>query len=214
ALARLLPRWLMGQPEVQDNSQLNQALEELARLNNGKHLPIPPHLLESLLAAAAVIALVLLVVQIGRLRIRRAQRDEEHTSLWSWRLFLRQLRNLFRGPARPHIKPRDKRRATAARAATHTPLALDSPAASIRALYVAVLRWARQQGHPRHTARTASEFERELDRLLPSDLAGDLTGAYLEVRYGPPEGAPRDPAPLAARWEAQRALAEGEAAGP
>jgi len=215
ALARLLPRWLMGQPEAQDNSQLNQALEELARLNNGKHLPIPPHLLESLLAGAAVIALALLIVQIGRLRIRRAQRDEEHTSLWSWRLFLSQLRSLFRRPARPHIKQRDRRRATPARATTDTQLALDSPATSIRALYLAVLRWARQLGHPRHTARTASEFERELGHLLPPELANDLTGAYLEVRYGPSAGAPLDPALLAARWEAERAaLAEGEASDP
>jgi hypothetical protein len=162
------------------------------------HLP-----LEVVLALAAAILLGLLAIWLA-LKYRSwvsGADDEERTSLWSWRLFWSQLRQMLNGIRR-------------FRAGTPTgALADERPApllSSIRQLYTAVLQASRNRELPRRPADTPLEFEPILHDQLGPVLAHDLTAAYLVARYAEADPDMAEVADLRHRWE-QR-VRENEAA--
>lgn len=155
-----------------------------------QHLPVPV-LLALLLAMFAVMLSVWLAM---RLRMWRTEaEDEERSSVWSWRLFLSQIRQMLR-----RIQPTFRATAAAGRLSQHAP---EPPASTIRQLYTAVLRWCRERERTRAPAMTPLEFEPALGEETESALARELTAAYVQTRYA--ESEPPSPRvdELRRRWE-------------
>ncbi|HLY64839.1 MAG TPA: DUF4129 domain-containing protein [Chloroflexota bacterium] len=148
------------------------------------HLVLPDiHLPIQLKLAVVFVCLILLGVGVVALamgmRDRLPNEAEERTSLWSWGLLWGHLRQAWaslldalRRRRRAEIAPQDA-------ASAGNPV----PPHSVRALYLAVLRWSRERGRPRNPGETPLEFEPALAERLPTTFAEDLTSAYEQVRY-------------------------------
>lgn len=162
-----------------------------------QHLPVPV-LLALLLSMFAVLLSVWLAM---RLRMwRNEAEEEERSSIWSWRLFWSQLRQVL-----SHLRPTFGNGASNAR--SHGPEA--SPqVSSIRQLYAAVLRWCGARERPRRPAVTPLEFEPALGEEAEAVLAHDLTAAYVRIRYAEAELSPEEVDKLRERWEAAAAAPE------
>jgi hypothetical protein len=155
-----------------------------------KHLPVPV-----LLALLLVMFAIMLSVWLAmRFRMWRTEaEDEERTSVWSWRLFLSQLRQLLR-----QIRPSFRAAAAAGRLARQAP---EPPISTARQLYTAVLRWCREHERPRPPAATPFEFESALSDETEAALAHDLTAAYVRTRYAEAEPPPAEVSRLKEQWE-------------
>ena len=158
------------------------------------HLPI-----EWVVAIVGAMLFALLAIWLAcRLVARDPGADEEErSSLWSWRLFLAQLRRALLG-----LRGSLRGRAAALSPAISPPAAVSS---TPRQLYAAVLRWCRVNHRPREAAVTPLEFEPVLDDELGAPLARDLTAAYLLARYAEQEVAEARVAALQRRWQEHRA---------
>ncbi len=154
------------------------------------HLPLP-------VLVALVLAMIGTLVAIWLAMRYRGWRnpaeDEEHSSVWSWRLFLSQLQQLLRAFRRPLGRASGDQQSPEGEAAR--------PASSIRQLYAAALRWCRDRERPRQPATTPLEFEPVLDDEIGSEIGGQLTAAYLTTRYGERELPPETVGELQTRWE-------------
>ncbi|MET0344203.1 MAG: DUF4129 domain-containing protein [Polyangiales bacterium] len=105
--------------------------------------------------------------------------DEERTSLWSWKLFSRQARDLLRAllsQARTRVHDAVRR---------PEPFRVSTDLSDVRGVYRALLQWAAHHGRPRTPTTTPHE--------LAERIAGDdgerahvdaITALYTEARYG------------------------------
>lgn len=128
-----------------------------------------------------------LVNFIIRRRLRETAIEEFHLSVWSWRLFLRQLmallralwRNLF---VRKHANETHRVRSLEWR----EELSGEPATRSIRETYRALLLSAFQHGCARRDDETAYEFQRRLRARFPGNEAAlaSLTDVYNRARYG------------------------------
>jgi hypothetical protein len=165
----------------------------------GMHRPPPvrvPALQQTILLSPFDLTIVCLVLVFGLLAIilgyllvrRRATLDapgpdEERSSVWSWGLFLSQLRDLW-------MALRGFWRTAAGAVAVSSPAGSTEPAAGqqddIRSLYRRFLRFAAVMRHPRAPAVTPTEFARLFGRVLPwrSAEVDTITAAYDRARYG------------------------------
>jgi Domain of unknown function (DUF4129) len=159
---------------------------------NPSHLsPLAPFIIP---AVKILVPILLLVAAYFLLRwaLRRRRRSriivkrrvtEIHESVWSWQLFLAQLRNLFLAfwhrifPSRAAVEREQT-------------LLADPEAApavrTIREMYRAMLKRAAGRGYSRLRIETPYEFQYRLDERTPlaSPHIALVTDAYTSVRYG------------------------------
>ncbi|HUZ89345.1 MAG TPA: DUF4129 domain-containing protein [Candidatus Acidoferrales bacterium] len=166
----------------------------------------------SLLEVAAVI-LVGILVMVAAVMARSAHgqwggevaEEEQRSSLWSWGLFWRGLRDQFkrsRGPRRP------------APDSAQTGLAAAERIPAVRELYRAVLRFGRTHGLARNPGQTPSEYRPILARAVPPDLTDAITAAYIETRYGERALVSAKADRLIQRWESFEAGQDQESGAP
>lgn len=132
------------------------------------------------------IGILLLLIRLAMKRRRTIilRRDGDlHESVWSWTLFLSQLRALllalwqrfFPAPA-------------LSTAAGPLPAAIEGAPTvrDIRAIYRALLAWAASRGHARRKEETPYEFEARLDQKMPTieTQLQEVTEVYTATRYG------------------------------
>lgn len=161
-------------------------------LTNPAHLsPMPPFiipfvkvLLPILLLLAAFFLLRWVLRKRRRTRIKARKRVAEiHESVWSWRLFLAQLRGLLLALWRRFFPLR----ATVEEEQTVLDDRKAAPAVrSIRELYRAMLKRAAGRGYSRLRIETPYEFQQRLDGRTPlaNPHIAPITDAYTAIRYG------------------------------
>ncbi|HUZ75966.1 MAG TPA: DUF4129 domain-containing protein [Chloroflexota bacterium] len=207
-LMNLLPSAHHTGPLVSTDHQdpLIAAVAGLKALGPASSLHVPAALWGTLLGLVAT-GIVAWAMAGLRHRGPRAEsaNGEQRRSVWSWALFLRQLRQLIRRSPTPRFPGAVARLAGAALPGRSGVVARRQRPTSVRALYLAVLWWCRQRGHPRRTWHTPLEFAPELEGLVPPTLSRDLTRAYVADRYGhQPASSTTFDALLSAWDEAQR----------
>ncbi|MGH2365985.1 MAG: DUF4129 domain-containing protein, partial [Chloroflexota bacterium] len=158
------------------------------------------------LVAAGIIAWAAVGLRHGGRRADAAS-GEQRRSVWSWALFLRQLRQLLRRPPTVWRAGGVARLAGAALLSRSGVAVRRERPTSVRTLYLAVLWWCRQHGHPRRTWHTPLEFAPELRELVPPSLSRELTRAYVAARYGNQPAAPDAFGTLLAAWDEAQAEA-------
>ncbi|MGH2493394.1 MAG: DUF4129 domain-containing protein [Ktedonobacteraceae bacterium] len=160
-----------------------------------KVLPVSPAnnpaLLLTLKILVPVVVLLIIALLVWRaLRkrkktsVRKRRRDGDfHESLWSWALFLSQLRAILRSIFGRFLpKP--------AAEAQNVPAQLTEPADAaardIRAIYRAFLKKATARGYARKKDETPEELRQRLDEKTPlvEPQLEAITEAYTMVRYG------------------------------
>lgn len=161
-------------------------------LTNPAHLsPMPPFiipvvkvLIPILLLLAAFFLLRWVLRRRRRTRIKLRKRVVEiRESVWSWQLFLAQLRALLLALWHRLFPPR-------ATAAEEELLLDDCKAAptvrTIREMYRAMLKRAAGRGYSRLRIETPYEFQQRLDRRTPlaSPHIAPITDVYTAIRYG------------------------------
>ncbi|GER85726.1 hypothetical protein KTAU_43600 [Thermogemmatispora aurantia] len=175
-----------------------------------------------LLASRILVLLILVLIVVGCLRLigrtlrqrrvrlyERGELEERHESLWSTALFWSQIWEVLQILAR---KLRDAlvhgRQAVEARKLLRRGTRQEAVRSleSMRAIYRALLKEARQQGYPRLPNETPLEYRRRLEAATP--LADPhlewLTVAYLASRYGRQEPDATRLAQLRAGWQELR----------
>ena len=170
-------------PEPLSPSDLDNALQRFFAEQ------MPPEVLFGLKAAGAallvIVALAIVVRGLSRWRPTGADADatnEERDSLWdpqqAWAALLAWIRGIFA-----------RRSRTAAVASSTTVVSVDGATPtrldSVRALYAELLRIGAAAGAVRNSAATPLEHRPALSKVLePDEVLGELTEAYLWVRYG------------------------------
>ncbi len=162
-------------------------------------------LIKIILPIVLVIVVVLLVVLLRRMRRARIahKTDEVHESLWSWELFLTQLRAFLHAlwlrlfPRRPVV---------ALEQGIVDERAFEPTARTIREMYRALLRWAADRGYPRKKDETPYEFRQRLHSRLPltEPELGVMTDAYTAIRYGRSVPSDADVAHVQQTWSQLR----------
>lgn len=160
------------------------------------HLPSKQSLQtpESVLVAIGILKIlvpvlfVVLMIILIRLALRRRRvllnrrSADQYESVWSWELFVTQLKALLRAlwlrffPQRQQAAPRSN-----VEAITGEPTAR-----SIREMYRVFLQWAALRGYPRKKEETPYEFQHRLNAQLPVITAEvrTITDDYTAIRYG------------------------------
>jgi hypothetical protein len=129
---------------------------------------------------------ILWLLKRRRIRLVHTEQQDLSESIWSWHLFLTQLKafllaiwqRFFPGSELEEAKVNKEE------------LIGEATPRSIRAIYRALLRWAAGRGYGRRREETPREFKERLQQEIPQgELELDsLTRAYNELRYG--EGVP------------------------
>jgi len=129
-----------------------------------------------------IVLIVWLLVRVRRVKISR-RIDEIHESLWSWELFLTQLRAFFRA-LWLRLFPQHAVEVSGQGSIDDT--ATEPTARTIREVYRAMLRWAADRGYPRKRDETPYEFRLRLHTRLPltEPELSTVTDAYTATRYG------------------------------
>lgn len=161
-------------------------------VNLKTHQPVPQSVLitASILKWALPLVLIVVAATMIWFFLRRRRRfairkraSDLHESIWSWELFMAQLKGLLLElwqrffPARQHAETPD------------TPVEVENhyghAARSIREIYRAMLQQVAQLGFPRQRAETPYEFHRRLRMGLPvtEPEISTLTDAYTAIRY-------------------------------
>lgn len=111
----------------------------------------------------------------------RTEQQDISESLWSWNLFLMQLKELLLAIWYRFFPRRANKPEAIEEASTE-----EETARSIRAIYRALLRWATNRGYRRRREETPYEFKERLQqKILQSEPElSDLTEAYTGLRYG------------------------------
>ena len=169
------------------------------KLQGQGETPIPAALVAAIKWGSIVIVTGLVIFFLVRALNRYWQSkstegiEEVHETLWTWKLFTRDLKSvlawLFRWARR-----RKKSRGEAAPAAAFDPKVIGNPDRlySIREIYQALLWQGRQAGSPRRAAETPYEYERRLRQHHQgiTEELNTLTEAYIIERYGQVQPAP------------------------
>jgi Domain of unknown function (DUF4129) len=125
---------------------------------------------------------ILWLLKRRRIRLVHTEQQDISESIWSWHLFLTQLkafllaiwRRFFPGAVREEDMVGKEE------------IDGEGMARSIRAIYQALLRWASDHGYRRRKEETPHEFKERLQQKIPQGELelGSLTNAYSELRYG------------------------------
>jgi hypothetical protein len=138
----------------------------------------PPMDVTVIVGIAILVILAAIMILLVFRQVRRGDTitiDEERSSVWSWQLFLDQLRRLLRrGGAGLE--------ATAAEQISHD----TSELPEIRLLYRRLLSWGAGHGHARHPSATPLEYAGRLAAVAPalSSALAAVTRGYVDCRYG------------------------------
>ena len=155
--------------------------------------PSPPSSFDPLLVLAIkillpILVLVLLILIVRVLLLRRPMRVtrrlvEIHESLWSWELFLTQIKAFFRAL---WLRLFPQQTIETQVHESESDASTEPTARSIREVYRAMLHWAAQRGHPRKRDETPYEFRARLRTNLPlvEPEVSVVTEAYTAIRYG------------------------------
>lgn len=152
--------------------------------------PVPLTVAQHDVAAAMLLVTAVLFATLYVSKLLRApaaaddpfDADEERTSLWSWKLFARQARDLVRALL---SHGRTLSQGAAARSGWRTRPARDADLSDVRGVYRALLRWAARRGRPRAPATTPHELAAQVacDDGERAHLDA-ITQLYAEARYG------------------------------
>ncbi len=138
-----------------------------------------------LLPILVLVCLILIVRLLLRRRPIRVVHHvvEIHESLWSWELFLTQMRAFFRA-LWLRLFPQQASETQVQENESDVPT--EPTTRSIREVYRAMLRWATQRGYPRKRDETPYEFSTRLRTHLPfvEPEVSTVTEAYTAIRYG------------------------------
>ncbi len=175
-------------PPVSSNSSKNGR----TGLTNPAHLSALPAFIIPLVKVLIPIILLLVAFLLLRWVLRKRRRTrikarkrvmEIHESVWSWRLFLAQLRGLLLALWRRFFPPR-------ASVEEEQSVLDDRKAApnvrTVREMYRAMLKRAAGRGYSRLRIETPYEFQQRLDGRTPlaSPHITPITDAYTAIRYG------------------------------
>ncbi len=152
------------------------------------------------------ILVIVLVILIVRLLLRRRplrithRIAEIHESLWSWELFLAQMKAFFLALWH-RLFPLQVGDTQAQ--GSESDLSNEPTARSIREVYRALLRWAMLRGYPRKRDETPYEFRTRLHTLLPftEPEVSTVTEAYTAIRYGQVIPSEADVAHIQQTWQ-------------
>ncbi len=151
----------------------------------GSFSPVFILAIKILLPILVIVLLVLIVRLLLRKRPLHITRRivEVHESLWSWELFLTQIK-AFLLALWLRLFPRQAGETQASESESEG--AIEPTARSIREIYRAMLRWAMLHGYPRKRNETPYEFRTRLRTLLPftEPEVSTVTEAYTAIRYG------------------------------
>ena len=167
------------------------------------------------LVFALLLALLVWLLTRQRTRVEASAQDDERSSVWSWALFLEQLRDLWASLSQTRLH-------------AHVQHAIPGTSSSavpedeydVRALYRRFLRRAAELRYPREPATTPVEFAGRLFRAEPKHRQeiGLVTEIYDRARYGQEATSPDHSAAMrdaVRRWENQadltkHAVSEGD----
>ena len=162
-----------------------QCLKNVVASQNNSGAPLVL-VIKILLPIVVVFLLILIVRSLRRRRsvILTRRVEEVHESLWSWALFIAQVKAFFSAlwvrffpQASQVTQGRDDESEGAS----------EPTARSIREVYRAMLRWAAARGYARKRDETPYEFRKRL-RESPSAITepelSTVTEAYTAIRYG------------------------------
>jgi hypothetical protein len=149
-----------------------------------------------------IVVIGMLLARMKRVRVSRNV-DEVHESLWSWELFLTQLRALLHAL---WLRLFPRRAAVALEQGSIDERTLEPTARTIREMYRALLRWAADRGYPRKKDETPYEFRKRLRARLPltEPELGIMTDAYTAIRYGRAVPSDADVASVQQTWSQLR----------
>ncbi len=141
--------------------------------------------LKVLLPLLFVCLMLWLMVRFLRRRqvriVRREPQQDLHESLWSWKLFLGQIRVFFLALWQHFFPPQGREQVPGKDEANGEPTAR-----TLREIYRALLRWAATRGYARQKDETPYEFRERLGPQLSQGEPelGRLTELYVTQRYG------------------------------
>ncbi len=152
------------------------------------------------------ILMLVLLILIVRLLLRRrpirvvSRVVEIHESLWSWELFLTQMRAFFRA-LWLRLFPQQASETQVQESVSD--MSTEPTARSIREVYRAMLRWATQHGYSRKRDETPYEFRTRLRTNLPfvEPEVSTVTEAYTAIRYGRVVPSEADVARVQQTWQ-------------
>ncbi len=126
--------------------------------------------------------LTLVLLNRRRIRLVRTEQQDTSESIWSWNLFLAQLKEFLLAIWLRFFP----RRAGKQEMTREEEIGGDAPVRSIRAIYRALLRWSASRGYARQKEETPYEFKDRLQQQIPQGEPelSTLTEAYAELRYG------------------------------
>ena len=129
---------------------------------------------------------ILWLLNRRRIRLVHTEQQDFSESIWSWHLFLTQLKAILLAIWRRFFPGSVPEQVMLEKGE----LDGEATARSIRAIYRALLRWAAGRGYGRRREETPYEFKERLQQEIPQgELELDnLTKAYSDLRYG--EGVP------------------------
>jgi Domain of unknown function (DUF4129) len=150
-----------------------------------------------LLFVCLMLWLMVRLLRRRQVRIVRREPQDVHESLWSWELFLGQIRVFFLAlwhrffPQHGHEQVQAKEEASG-----------EPTARTMREIYRALLRWAATRGYARQKDETPYEFRERLGPQLPQSEPelGRLTELYITQRYGDTLPAETEVASAQADW--------------
>jgi Domain of unknown function (DUF4129) len=125
---------------------------------------------------------ILWLLNRRRIRLVHMEQQDLSESIWSWHLFLTQLKAFLLAIWRRFFPGAVLEEAMVEKEEIDG----ESTARSIRAIYRALLRWAAGRGYGRRREETPHEFKERLQQEIPQgelELSG-ITKAYSEFRYG------------------------------
>ena len=145
-------------------------------------------LLLSIKILLPIVIVLMLILIVRALRRRRSvtltrRVEEVHESLWSWALFVTQVKAFLRA-LWLRLFPQSLQQTQELDAANDG--ASEPTARSIREVYRAMLAWASAHGYPRKRDETPYEFRTRLGVRLPftEPELSTVTEAYTAIRYG------------------------------
>ena len=185
-LGKIIIAWiqsLMGKPYQVPPEELGGGPPEMPDLSTGS---LPPGLLLAIKWVLVALAVAVLVYVLARLisRYWREPREkgfeEVNESLFSW--------NGFRADLKSFLKGLLKRRPATAPAVPPIAATINGEEQylDIRELYRGLLWEGEQAGHPKAKWQTPYEYQRALGSFFPDEHDGlaEITGTYVEHRYG------------------------------
>ncbi len=116
------------------------------------------------------------------MRLVRTEQQDISESIWSWNLFLTQLKGFLLAIWRRFFPQHSSEQ----KMVQEEEGVGEGTARNIRAIYRALLHWAANHGYGRKREETPYEFKERLQQKMPQGEPelSNLTAVYSELRYG------------------------------